>query len=77
MKEKRVDVYLAKAGFFQVMFYGFGGAFLAGLMDYRNAEFKNLLGSGLATLACAVVVYHYYAKATRLSKKIKHKTYAG
>lgn len=75
MKEKRVDVNLAKAGFYQVMFYGFGGAFLTELVDYPNINIMVLLGSALGITAVATFVHHFYAKATQLCKKKKHKDY--
>ena len=71
MKEKRVDVALAKAGFYQVMFYGFGGTFLTQLIAYPDIKIRSLIGSALGTLALVIVVYRFYAKATRLSRKSK------
>lgn len=71
MKEKRVDVYLAKGGFYQVMFYGFGGAFLTELVQYPSADIRVLIISAPVTLALAVTVYRFHNRATRLTNRKK------
>lgn len=57
------------------MFYGFGGTFLTELLDYPNVKIRVLLGSALGILTVLIGVHHFYAKATRLCKKTKHKFY--
>ncbi len=74
MKEKRVDVALAKAGFYQVIFYGFGGGFLTELVNYPNVKLKILLVAAFCTFMSAPFVHYFYSQATRLCKKTKHKT---
>jgi len=71
MKEKRVDVNLAKAGFYQVIFYGFGGTLLTELMKYKDARPDILMCSGVLTVGLVLVVSHFYRKASRLSKRKK------
>jgi hypothetical protein len=73
MKEKRVDVHLTKASFWQVIFYGFGGALVAELIKYNEARPDILLGSGISTIVFALIVHHFYNKASRLSKSKRKK----
>jgi len=67
MKEKRVDVYLAKAGFCQLLVIGFGGSFLTELVN--DARPTIAIISAAFTIISAIPLYRYYVKASHLSKK--------
>jgi len=70
MKEKRVDIYLAKAGFYQLLFLGTGGAaFTEAMQDTPRIEILYI--TCLFSAVFVALVFRYYLKADSLSKKSK------
>lgn len=59
MKEKRVDVYLASASFFQLIFLGFGGTFAAELIKNQPSDSILLMSSLFAFILTFIIAYIY------------------
>lgn len=70
MKEKRVDVFLAAAGFFQMIFIGFGGAFLNEFIKPDAEKIVMHFAFWFAVLF-GIIAARFYVKAHRLTKKNK------
>jgi hypothetical protein len=71
MKEKRVDICLAKAGFHQMIVLGFGGSLFTELLNFGTARPKVLIVSASITMASALMILRFYSKASHLARKIK------
>ena len=72
MKEKRVDVYLAEAGYYHMVFIGFGGAFLNEIIQ-NDPRWMIVICSGLATIGLFVIIRTRFKKALSLTKKKRNK----
>ena len=73
MKEKRIDIYLAKASSYFLLLVGFGGAFLNEILQ----DEPRMIVVITAFIFCLIVtasVVRLYAKAEALSKKSKKRS---
>lgn len=73
MKEKRVDICLAKAAFWQVIFFGFGGTLMSELIKLNQARRHVVLTCLVVICLSVLLLVKEYSKASRISKKSKHK----
>jgi hypothetical protein len=59
MKEKRVDVLLSVASFIQLLFLGFGGAFVSELIKDKSEEGILYWSSFFALIFLICIIYLY------------------
>lgn len=71
MKEKRIDILLAKAGFWQLLFMAVAGAAVAELLKGSDADMMMVFVSAACTLCFGLITYNQYKKASRLARKTK------
>jgi len=73
MKEKRIDVYLAKASSYFLLLLGFGGAFLNEVLK-EEARMVVAVTAGPVSVILLMEVARLYRKADNLSRKLKRKS---
>jgi hypothetical protein len=72
MKEKRVDIYLAEAGWGIMMLIGFGGTFLNEIIDDEPRLIVEL-STSIPSIIAIVIARRQVSKARSLTKKSKRK----
>jgi hypothetical protein len=71
MREKRI-VCLAKAGFWQLLFIGFGGGAVS---EFINGNIERVILAITCSVIAMIYIIEYYRQAKKLSQKTKKKDY--